>query len=83
MIHIHNYKQSANSEVHSDNDEIFIPVSTNIPKEISPNFSKFLQCYQRAQLQHILLADMANKQQQVDSLKQGMEKSASENNEFN
>lgn len=39
MIHIHNYKQSANSEVHSDNDEIFIPVSTNIPKEISPTSS--------------------------------------------
>ena len=34
-------------------------------------------------MQHILLADMANKQQQVDSLKQEMEKSASENNEFN
>ena len=39
MIHIHNYKQSTNSEVHSDNDEIFIPVPTNIPKEISPTSS--------------------------------------------
>ena len=28
-IHNRSYKQSANAEVHSTNDEILIPVSTN------------------------------------------------------
>ena len=36
-IHTRSNKQSANAEVHSTNDDILIPVSTNIPIVLSPS----------------------------------------------
>ena len=39
MMHIRSYKESANSAIHSGNDEIFILVPTNIPIEISATSS--------------------------------------------
>ena len=36
-IHTRSSKKSVNAEVHSTNDEILIPVSTNIPIVLSPS----------------------------------------------
>ena len=72
-IHTRSNNKSANAEVHSTNDEILIPVSTNIPIVLSPSSQAKTQTS---------LADMTYIQHTIDALKQEIEKNAAENNEF-
>ena len=55
IIHTRSKKQSANSERYSTNDEILIPVSTNIPIALSSFSSVLLKILTKA---HITSTDM-------------------------
>ena len=72
-------KQSANSDVHGTDDEILIPVSTNIPIVFFPSFSVLLKTPTKTQ---IASTDIAFIQHKIDKLRQEMEKNAAGNNEF-
>ena len=78
-IHTRSNKPSANSEVHSTNDEILIPVSTNIPIVPSASSPVSLKTPTKIQLSS---TDMTYIQHQIDRLRQQMEKNAAENNEI-
>ena len=78
-IHTRNNKQSANAEVHRTNDEILIPISTNIPVVLSP-FSPVLS--KTPTKTQIPSTDMTLIQHQIDALRQEIEKNATENHEF-
>ena len=79
----HNYirsnKQSGNSEVHGTNDEILIPVSTNIPIVISPSYPVLLKTPTKTQIPSI---DVTYIQHQIDRLRKEMERNAAKNNEL-
>ena len=79
VIHTCKYIQSANSEVHSTNDEILILVSTNIPIVLSPVFPVLLKTPIKTQIPS---TNMTYIQHQIDRLRQKMEKATAENNEF-
>ena len=66
-------KQSANSEVDGTNDEILIPVLTNIPIVFSPSFPALLKTATKTQ---IASTDIAFTQHKIDKLRQEMEKNA-------
>ena len=72
-------KQSANSEVDGTNDEILIPVLTNIPIVFSPSFPVLLKTATKTQ---IASTDIAFIQHKIDKLRQEMEKNAAGRNEF-
>ena len=55
IIHTRSKKQSANSERYSTNDEILIPVSTNIPIALSSFSPVLLKILTKA---HITSTDM-------------------------
>ena len=78
-IHTHSIKQSANSEVHSTNDEILIPILTNIPITLSPSSPVLLKTPTKTQISS---PDMTNIQHQTDKLRQEMKMNAAEKNEF-
>ena len=78
-IHTRINKESANSEVYSTNDEILIPVLTNIPIVLSPTSPVLLKTPTKT---HISSTDITYMQHQIDRLRQEMERYAAENNEF-
>ena len=78
-IHTRSNKQSANAEVHGTNDEILIPVSTNIPVVLSPSSPVLSKTPTKTQIPS---TDMTYIQHQIDALIQGIEKNAAENDEF-
>ena len=78
-IHTRNNKKSVNAEVHSTNDEILIPVSTNIPIVLSPSSSVLSKSPTKTKIPS---TDMTDIQHQIDALRQEMEKNAAENNEL-
>ena len=78
-IHTRSNKQYGNSEVHSTNDEILIPVSTNIPIVLSPSPPVLLKTPTKMQIRS---TDFTYIQHQIDRSRQEMEKNAAENNEF-
>ena len=78
-IHTRSNKKSVNAEVHSTNDEILIPVSTNIPIVLSPSFSVLSKSPTKTKIPS---TDMTDMQHQIDALRQEMEKNAAENNEL-
>ena len=78
-IHTRNNKQSANAEFRKTNDEILIPVATNIPVVLSP-FSPVLS--KTPTKTQIPSTDMTLIQHQIDALRQEIEKNAAENHEF-
>ena len=73
VIQTCNYKQSTNSEVHTTNDEILIPVSANLPIVLSPKTPTKTQ---------MPSTDMTYIHHQIDRLRQEMKKNAAESNEF-
>ena len=77
VIHTRRYKQSANSEVPSSNDETFILVSANIPIVLSPTSLMLLKTPTKTQIPS---TDMIYMQHQFDILTQEMQKNAAENN---
>ena len=77
--HTRSNKQYANVEVHSTNDEILIPVSTNIPVVLSSSSCVLSKAPAKTQIPS---TDMNCIQHQMDVLRQEMEKNAAENNEF-
>ena len=79
VIQTCNYKQSTNSEVHTTNDEILIPVSANLPIVLSPTSSVLLKTPTKTQTPS---TDMTYIQHQIDRLRQEMKKNAAESNEF-
>ena len=79
MIHTCRYKQSANSEVHNTNDEILIPVSTNIPIVLYRTSPVLLKTLTKTWISFI---DVAYIQNQIDRLRQEMEKNIAGNSEF-
>ena len=78
-IHTRSNKQYGNSEVRSTNDEILIPVSTNIPIVLSPSPPVLLKTLTKMQIRS---TDFTYIQHQIDRSRQEMEKNAAENNEF-
>ena len=78
-IHTRSNKKSVNAEVHSTNDEILIPVSTNIPIVLSPSSSVLSKSPTKTKIPS---TDMTDMQHQIDALRQEMEKNAAENNEL-
>ena len=78
-IYTSSNKQSTNSEVHSTNDGILIPVSTNIPIVRSPSSPVLWKTPTKTQL---LSTDMSYIQHQIGRLRQGMKKNAAENYKF-
>ena len=61
------------------NDEILIPVSTNIPIVLSPSSPVFSKTPTKTQIPS---TNMTYIQHQVDALRQEIEKNAAENNEL-
>ena len=78
-IHTRSNKKSVNAEVHSTNDEILIPVSSNIPIVLSPSSSVLSKSPTKTKIPS---TDMTDMQHQIDALRQEMEKNAAENNEL-
>ena len=78
-IHTRTNKKSVNAEAHSTNDEILIPVSTNIPIVLSPSSSVLSKSPTKTKIPS---TDMTDMQHQIDALRQEMEKNAAENNEL-
>ena len=68
-IHICSNKQSANSKVHSTNNEMVIPVLINIPLVLSPSSQVLLKTPTKTQTSS---ADMTYLQHQIDRLRQEM-----------
>ena len=79
MIHTCRYKQSANSEVYNTNDEILIPVSTNIPIVLYRTSPVLLKALTKT---WISFTDVAYIQNQIDGLRQEVEKNIAGNSEF-
>ena len=78
-IYTSSNKQSANAEVHGTNDEILIPVSTNIPVVLSPSSPVLSKTPTKTQIPS---TDMTYIQHQIDALRQEIEKNAAENIKF-
>lgn len=70
-INTRSNKQSANSELYSTNDEILIPVSTNIPILLSSSSPVVLKISTKT---HMTSTDMTYMQHQVDKLRHEIEK---------
>ena len=70
-INTRSNKQSANSELYSTNDEILIPVSTNIPIVLSSSSPVVLKISTKT---HMTSTDMTYMQHQVDRLRYEIEK---------
>ena len=70
-INTRSNNQSANSELYSTNDEILIPVSTNIPIVLSSSSAVVLKISTKA---HMTSTDMTYMQHQVDRLRHEIEK---------
>ena len=78
-IHTRSSKKSVNAEVHGTNDEILIPVSTNIPIVLSPSSPVLSKSPTKTKIPS---TDMTYIQHQIDALRHEMEKNAAENNEL-
>ena len=66
MIHTRSYKESAHSEVHSTNDEILIPVLTNIQTVLSSVSAVLLKTPTETKISS---TNMTYIQHQIDRLK--------------